>query len=141
MANTEKLDQFFADYEAFHRTKGNKVTHYFGIPMIVFSTFGILTAAGLSIESFFGIAMMILILIFYVSLQLFWGSLFSILLGGLFWLSRFVSVEVHVILFILGWILQGVGHYKYEKQSPAFLKNLTHLMIGPFWIFHRFVRA
>jgi uncharacterized membrane protein YGL010W len=37
-------------------------------------------------------------------------------------------------LFVFGWILQGVGHYVYEKNSPAFLKNFAHLAVGQLWI-------
>ena len=37
-------------------------------------------------------------------------------------------------LFALGWILQGVGHYVYEKNSPAFFKNFAHLAVGQLWI-------
>jgi uncharacterized membrane protein YGL010W len=37
-------------------------------------------------------------------------------------------------LFVFGWILQGIGHSVYEKNSPAFLRNFVHLAIGPLWI-------
>jgi uncharacterized membrane protein YGL010W len=37
-------------------------------------------------------------------------------------------------LFVLGWVLQFVGHYVYEKKSPAFFRNFTHLLVGPLWI-------
>ena len=26
------------------------------------------------------------------------------------------------------------SHYVYEKKSPAFYKNLVHLLVGPLWI-------
>ena len=37
-------------------------------------------------------------------------------------------------LFVFGWILQGVGHAVYEKNSPAFFRNFVHLAIGQLWI-------
>ena len=40
-----------------------------------------------------------------------------------------------LVLFALGWILQGVGHAFYEKKSPAFLRNVLHMLIGPLWVF------
>ena len=43
-------------------------------------------------------------------------------------------------LFIGGWILQFVGHYAFEKNSPAFFRNLVHLLIGPLWVFARLTR-
>ena len=46
----------------------------------------------------------------------------------------FVPIPMAVGLFILGWVLQFVGHYVYEKKSPAFFRNVTHLLVGPLWI-------
>ena len=37
-------------------------------------------------------------------------------------------------LFVVGWIFQFIGHYVYEKRSPAFFRNLAHLLVGPLWI-------
>lgn len=34
--------------------------------------------------------------------------------------------------FVLGWILQIVGHC-FEGKPPAFLSNPIYLLIGPFW--------
>jgi uncharacterized membrane protein YGL010W len=39
-----------------------------------------------------------------------------------------------LILFVAGWIFQAIGHAVFEKNSPAFLKNLVHLMIGPIFL-------
>jgi uncharacterized membrane protein YGL010W len=36
--------------------------------------------------------------------------------------------------FVLGWIFQAVGHAVYEKNSPAFFRNLVHLMVGPAYV-------
>ena len=36
--------------------------------------------------------------------------------------------------FVLGWIFQLVGHYVYEKKTPAFLENLRQLLVGPLWL-------
>ena len=33
--------------------------------------------------------------------------------------------------FALGWVFQGIGHAVYEKSSPAFFRNLVHLLVGP----------
>ena len=36
--------------------------------------------------------------------------------------------------FVVGWILQGIGHAVFEKRSLAFAKNLVHLLIGPIFL-------
>ena len=48
--------------------------------------------------------------------------------------GRFIPPLPAVGLFALGWILQGVGHWVYEKNSPAFFRNFVHLAVGPLWI-------
>ena len=37
-------------------------------------------------------------------------------------------------LFVGAWVLQFIGHYVYEHRSPAFFRNLTHLLVGPLWV-------
>ena len=37
------MDALFADYASYHQTKGNKVFHRLGIPMIMLSLIGMLT--------------------------------------------------------------------------------------------------
>jgi uncharacterized membrane protein YGL010W len=42
-------------------------------------------------------------------------------------------------IFIVGWIFQGIGHAVYEKKQPSFLSNVRHLLIGPFWLFAKWI--
>jgi uncharacterized membrane protein YGL010W len=39
-------------------------------------------------------------------------------------------------LFIIGWILQFVGH-AVEGNRPAFFKNPMYLIVGPWWLIRR----
>jgi uncharacterized membrane protein YGL010W len=52
-------------------------------------------------------------------------------------LGRSVPALVGLGLFAGGWIVQFVGHAAFEKRSPAFLKNLLHLLVGPAWLVER----
>jgi uncharacterized membrane protein YGL010W len=49
-------------------------------------------------------------------------------------LGRRIPPLVSLGVFVFGWILQFLGHYVYEKKSPAFFRNVTHLLVGPLWI-------
>jgi uncharacterized membrane protein YGL010W len=42
--------------------------------------------------------------------------------------------------FVLGWIFQAVGHAVYEKNSPAFFRNLVHLLVGPAYLVNKVLR-
>jgi len=39
-------------------------------------------------------------------------------------------------LFVIGWILQFVGH-AIEGNQPAFFRNPVYLLVGPLWFFRR----
>jgi uncharacterized membrane protein YGL010W len=128
------LAKHFADYGQYHKTQGNKLTHLVGIPLIVFSLFGMLSEIAVFGINF-GFLTWLLGSIYYLYLD--WKNTipFLIFMFLFFYGSQFVAFKAHVILFILGWILQGIGHFVFEKKSPAFLTNLSHLLIGPLWIY------
>ncbi|HEX5033969.1 MAG TPA: Mpo1-like protein, partial [bacterium] len=41
--------------------------------------------------------------------------------------------KVALILFVVGWIFQFVGH-AVEGKPPAFFSNPAYLLIGPIWL-------
>jgi uncharacterized membrane protein YGL010W len=43
-------------------------------------------------------------------------------------------------LFLVGWILQFVGH-AIEGNQPAFFKNPVYLLVGPLWLIRRVAAA
>ena len=43
-------------------------------------------------------------------------------------------------LFIIGWILQFVGH-AIEGNQPAFFRNPIYLLVGPLWLARRALTA
>ena len=43
-------------------------------------------------------------------------------------------------LFIVGWILQFVGH-AIEGNQPAFFRNPVYLLVGPLWLVRRLASA
>lgn len=43
-------------------------------------------------------------------------------------------------MFIVGWILQFVGH-AIEGNQPAFFKNPMYLLVGPLWLVRRLATA
>lgn len=128
----------FKSYAEYHQHPGNKMTHYFGIPMIFFSSLGLLSSLAI-----FGIDLGLiagtLVLMYYLSLSFNQNLIVAPIIATMYAVAYALPLWSHWVLFIVGWILQGIGHYHYEKKSPAFLTNLEHLLIGPLWIVHRLV--
>jgi uncharacterized membrane protein YGL010W len=143
----DRLMAIFNDYAAAHRTFGNKVTHYIGIPLIIITTLGLLgglpIAGGLTGSDFFrldgGSVLLMAGFLWYLSLDWKIAIPFSMLLLGMYFLGRALPTGVAWALWVIGWVAQFVGHAVYEKKSPAFFQNLQHLLIGPLWIFARAV--
>jgi uncharacterized membrane protein YGL010W len=145
------IDKYFEEYAQYHQTRGNKITHYIGIPLITWSLLGLLshivlfehewstTSPGFLMNSGVRIDLGLLLWlgtsIWYVGLDRKLGLLFSFLCLGM--LMTASNVDTHWLLgsFALGWAIQYFGHLYYEKKSPAFQKNLIHLLVGPFWLF------
>ena len=126
------IQAHFADYGSFHATAGNKVCHRLGIPLIVFSLLGLLA----KIDAPFDPALLLIAIstIYYVTLSRLL-AIVMLVVTTLFWLlAKELPVIPLWVLFVGGWILQGIGHSVYEKKQPAFVRNLVHLLIGPLWI-------
>lgn len=45
----------------------------------------------------------------------------------------FFQWKTAVILFVVGWILQFVGH-AFEGKKPSFFSNPRFLLVGPYWL-------
>lgn len=55
------------------------------------------------------------------------------------WTSPAFAIALAAGLFVCGWVFQLVGHAVYERNRPAFFRNLAHLLIGPLWIARKLV--
>jgi uncharacterized membrane protein YGL010W len=155
MAQNQILENYFRDYAQYHRTKWNQYTHLLGIPMIVIAILSWLSrvwvvrpedwmTAGVPLSLIrwdLGIAAILVVSAWYIFLNWRLGAPFFLVLFGLYWLGRPLSPIMVWVFFIGGWILQLVGHYVFEKKSPAFLKNITQLLIGPYWMFAKLMGA
>jgi uncharacterized membrane protein YGL010W len=135
---TATLRAHFADYASFHRAPGNQACHYVGIPLIVFAIVALLARVSLAtmggVRATAAEAAMLAVTFFYLSLDL----PLALLMLGVFALldvaGRGVPAAIAWGLFGVGWVFQFIGHYVYERQSPAFFKNFVHLLVGPLWI-------
>ena len=133
-------NELMVQYAMYHRDRRNIATHFVGIPLIVFA-FGVLMArASIAGVSLAWIVCALSALWYLTRGNLVLGlavSLVNALLIGLAhpaaagstasWLGWGVGV------FVLGWILQFIGHY-YEGRKPAFVDDLVGLLVGPMFI-------
>lgn len=137
------LVQQLSQYAAYHRDKRNIATHFVGIPLIVFAVTVLLSrpafeVAGLSLSPAVVVAM--LTCLYYLKLDLRYGLVMSLLFAFSVYASAAVAAASTLVwlsaglgLFVLGWIIQFIGHY-YERRKPAFVDDLIGLAIGPLFV-------
>jgi uncharacterized membrane protein YGL010W len=135
------IEAYFEDYSSYHQHRGNQWTHVLGIPMIVVSLLGFLSKVVLfsviALEINLGLVLLFGAVAWYLKLSWRLGLPFSVVGLGAYFLGGTLSFPLNLGIFILGWIFQFIGHYYFEKKSPAFYKNVEHLLIGPLWVFSK----
>lgn len=135
----KNLQQQLSQYALYHRDPRNIQTHYIGIPLIVIALFSLLGAplwAGVSLTH----ALILFSCLFYLRLDFRFGLVMLVfsavcyLAATLLLSLPFVSwLSASIAIFVIGWLLQFVGHY-FEGKKPAFVDDLVGLLIGPMFI-------
>jgi uncharacterized membrane protein YGL010W len=131
-------------YAGYHRDRRNIATHFFGIPMIALAIAALLSRpvfaalGGLPISP--AVIVTLAVVLFYFVLDLRYGLAMTVTMGASLWAAQYIAAQatavwlgVSIGLFVVGWIIQFVGHY-FEGKKPAFLDDLFGLIIGPLFV-------
>ena len=141
MSRPKPIDALLADYAEAHRTPGNVVCHMAGISLIVFGILSMLSALPIAGRWTAAEALLAVALFVYLALDPALGAATVAAAALLDLLARAVADwRVGAAAFAAGWIFQGIGHAVYEKNRPAFLRNLAHLLVGPAYLVNKLVR-
>lgn len=145
MTNLERL---LSQYAAYHLDRNNILTHFIGIPLIVFSILCLGARAGVEISGVSVTLASILILlstIYYISLDKLFGILMLVIFVAAYPLAIKIAalpmwswLGMSIGIFVVGWVFQFIGHY-FEKKKPAFVDDLVGLVIGPLFVLAEFI--
>lgn len=137
------LTDQLANYAAYHRDPRNIVTHFIGIPMIVVAVATLLSRPGFDVGGFSITPALIVTLVtvlYYLRLDLRLGALMAVLMALSLAAGQWFAAQTTTVwltggigLFVVGWIIQFIGHY-YEGKKPAFVDDLMGLVIGPLFV-------
>lgn len=136
--------ELLKQYAEYHRDRRNIVTHFVGVPMIVFALGVFLAGVTFTLG---GLALTPAWLLFaavglwYLTRgELVLGAATTIGVGLLMVLAHLVnpdSVGLWTALwlgfFLVGWAIQFIGHY-YEGRRPAFADDSVGLLVGPMFV-------
>jgi uncharacterized membrane protein YGL010W len=139
----KSLEQQMAFYAAYHRDARNKLSHFIGVPVIVFGVMLALSWPRFELASFELTPAMLLtawVLVYYLALDLPLGLTMVLVLGLLLYAADLVArmpmmigVAVFVVSFVGGWIIQLVGHV-FEGRKPALTDNLFQIFVAPIFL-------
>jgi uncharacterized membrane protein YGL010W len=138
------LKQQIESYGAYHRDPRNKLTHFFGVPLVTFSLFLFLswfrfysapelplTAASLF---YFGVSVYYLKLDWSIALmQLPFTLLLLWMADRAAILSFQTSFLIFLATFVAGWAIQLLGH-AIEGRRPALADNMLQVFNAPLFL-------
>ena len=139
----KSLIDHLSQYAAYHRDPRNIASHFVGIPLIVVAVAVLLSrpewaVAGLWISP--AVIVALLAAWFYLRLELALGLLMTVLMGLSVWAGDVLAAQSTLVwlssgigLFVVGWVIQFVGHY-YEGRKPAFVDDVSGLIVGPLFV-------
>ena len=149
-----QIDILFDRYAESHQNPTNKFIHWICVPLIVFSMVGLVAAIPFPTIGFLGeynryinwFSLLMAATIYY-DLRL--SPVLSYLMLFFFGFCYFFVVQlehweqnggpalwqVSLVIFIVSWIGQFIGH-KIEGKKPSFSNDLKFLLVGPLWLLH-----
>ncbi len=135
-----------ADYADYHRDILNRWLHIIGNPIITLAVFLPLSLVSVPI---FGVhvtaAALLVIPALIVWMAFDFGLGLAIVVSAIPLLiaadviAKNVSLVwlwiITILLVVIGWVMQIVGHQMFEGRKPALLDNPIHMLMSPMYIF------
>jgi len=139
----KSLVDHLSQYAAYHRDPRNIASHFIGIPLIVVAVAVLLSRPGWPLGTLLMSPALLVAVAsawFYLRLEVRLGVLMTVLLGLAVWLGQTLAAQSTAVwlgsglgMFVVGWVIQFVGHY-YEGRKPAFVDDLAGLIVGPLFV-------
>ncbi|MGY0040411.1 Mpo1 family 2-hydroxy fatty acid dioxygenase [Pedobacter sp. NJ-S-72] len=155
LENKKEVDILFDTYSESHQNPSNELIHWICVPLIVFSLLGLVWSIPFPYLGFLGKydgfvnwASFLIAFSGYYYYRL--SPVLSYMMILLIFAAAFIIVQqlekwalaggpalwlVCVVIFVLSWVGQFIGH-KIEGKKPSFLQDVKFLLIGPIWLLH-----
>ena len=133
MSDERAIDTLLAKYSESHMNPANEAIHCVCVPLIVFSLLGLIWA----IHPWLATALVVVAMAYYFKLSR--NFAFGMLLMSALMLTVLAALPpgavlpLSIVIFVLAWIGQFIGH-KIEGKKPSFFDDLRFLLIGPLFV-------
>lgn len=145
----KSADQWFAEYGESHQNDTNELIHWICVPVIFCCVLGLIWSipvpallAGPAPWFNWAQPVALAVLLFYLRLSVPLAVGMFLFIGGcsalIAWHAAacpFAVWKSCLVLFVLAWIGQFIGH-KIEGKKPSFFHDVVFLLIGPAWLLH-----
>ena len=120
-------------YSESHLNPTNEAIHCVCVPLIVFSLLGLIW----SIHPLLAVALAVAAMVYYFKLSRNFALgmlvMAGFMLAVLSALPPASVLPLSIVIFVLAWIGQFIGH-KIEGKKPSFFDDLRFLLIGPLFV-------
>ncbi len=141
----KNIQTWLDEYAVCHQNPTNKKIHWICVPLIVWSLFALLSVIRLPIldgppvPANAATLMLAVFTLYYLVLSWRLALGVLVLVAAMLWLGEQLAAALGIavwllalIVFVLAWIGQFIGHH-YEGKRPALFDDLRFLLIGPLW--------
>ncbi|WP_108125626.1 DUF962 domain-containing protein [Saccharospirillum mangrovi] len=140
---SKTVDQWLAEYGESHQNRTNKLIHWICVPIIFWCVLALLWPISLASHPWINAASAVIVISVWFYARLSWtlmlgmGSITALSVGLIMAYERAGHAlplwGLALILFVLAWIGQFIGH-KIEGKKPSFFQDIQFLLIGPAWL-------
>ncbi|GMQ49596.1 Mpo1 family 2-hydroxy fatty acid dioxygenase [Vibrio sp. 10N] len=142
----KSLQQWLDAYGESHQNTTNRKIHKVAVPGIYLSIVGLIwcippmSLGDVVINWVWVVMLPVMFFYFRLSRSVFIQMLlFTLACLAIITFASMLGVSIFalsVVLFVILWIMQFVGH-KIEGKKPSFFDDLQFLLIGPIWVFRQ----
>ncbi|MBI1943582.1 MAG: DUF962 domain-containing protein [Betaproteobacteria bacterium] len=139
----KSLEEQMSFYAAYHQDSRNKLTHFIGVPAIIFGLFIALgwlrvDLGGVTLSAALLLAAVVMVWYFMLDVPL---ALAMLAINGLLlYFADQIAVQpitVGAVWFLVffggGWVLQLIGHV-FEGRKPALVDNFFQVFVAPIFL-------
>ncbi|MBC8118687.1 MAG: DUF962 domain-containing protein [Burkholderiaceae bacterium] len=139
----KSLEEQMSVYLRYHRNPKNRLTHFVGVPLIVFSLLVLLALVRVHVGDFSisaATVLAVIVLIYYFRLDAVLAAAMTLFFAVLLVAAHGVADEgtrpaliIFASTFVVGWAFQLIGHV-FEGKKPALMDNFFQVFIAPIFL-------
>lgn len=146
---SKSLSEWLDAYGESHQNRSNKLIHWVCVPVITWTVLALLWSIQWPGQPWINaaVAFILAALVFYVRLSfvitLAMAGFTALCIALIVWHEQAIAWplwQTAVVLFVIAWIGQFVGH-KIEGKKPSFFEDIQFLLIGPAWLMSFILRV